>query len=326
MPVKNAEPFLEECLDSIIDQTYSNWELIAIDDHSDDNSYNTLLGYSFKDDRIKVKKNNGNGIIEALRLAFNESTGKFISRMDADDIMVREKLAVLHAGLTKFGEGFLSVGLVEYFAREKLGMGYKIYETWLNSLTYHGINFEEIYKECVIPSPCWMVHRTELIRAGAFENDVYPEDYDLAFRFYKEGLKPIPCKFILHKWRDHESRASRNNAHYQDNTFLSLKINHFMELDRDPARPLVLWGAGKRGKALSKLLIEKEVDFFWVSNNIKKHGVNIYGRIIKNVAYVEALTKPQIIINVSGPDDQNGIRAYLNASLLASMEDYFFFC
>jgi len=326
MPVKNAGTYLEECLDSILAQSYSNWELIAIDDHSEDESYHQLLGYTFKDDRITVIKNNDNGIISALRLAFENSKGGFITRMDADDIMVKEKLQILHKELSEKGEGFIGLGLVEYFAQNNLGMGYKIYETWLNSLTYHGMNFEEIYKECVIPSPCWMVHRNDLIRAGAFDSEIYPEDYDLAFRFYKLGLKVISCNYILHKWRDHEARASRNDEHYKDNTFLSLKVKYFLELERDPARPLVLWGAGKRGKELSKLLIKEELDFFWVSNNKRKHGVNIYGRIIQNVAYVEALDKPQIIVNVSSPDDQSAIRAYLNASLLEPMEDYFFFC
>ena len=224
MPVRNAGLYIEECLESILSQTFSNWELIAIDDHSDDDSYNKLLGYTFKDDRVSVFKNEGKGIIEALRLAFKNSSGKYITRMDADDLMVNEKLDVLQNSLNKSGLGNIAVGLVEYFAQSNLGMGFKIYETWLNSLTYHGLNFKEIYKECVIPSPSWMVHREDLVKSGAFDSNVYPEDYDLAFRFYKQGLKAIPCNYILHKWRDHEARASRNDVHYKDNKLSLIHI------------------------------------------------------------------------------------------------------
>ena len=326
MPVKNAEKYLIECLDSIINQTYKSWELIAVDDHSDDNSYQVLLEYSFKDSRIIPFKNQGKGIIEALRHALNQSSGNMISRMDADDIMMENKLEYLQHSLSLKGKGFVAVGLVEYFSEQQLGIGYLIYESWLNSLSYHGSNFDEIYKECVIPSPSWLVYREDLVNAGAFDNDLYPEDYDLAFRFYRSGLKVIPAKQILHRWRDYAERTSRNDEKYRDNQFLELKLRYFMELDRDHSRPLVLWGAGKKGKALAKRLVKMEADFFWVSNNPKKKGVNIYGRVVQEVVYIEALEKPQIIINVSSPEDQSAIRAYLEAGLLEPVEDYFFFC
>lgn len=326
MPVKNAEPFLKECLDSILAQDLQNWELIAVDDGSEDNSHSILLEYSFKDERIYPMTNYGNGIIRALRLALENCSGNIITRMDADDIMVVEKLSTLYNSLHQKGIGNIAIGMVEYFSEKPLGEGYKIYETWLNSLTYHGLNYDEIYKECVIPSPCWMVYKEDLMKVRAFNSDLYPEDYDLAFRLYKHNIKPIACNYILHKWRDHSKRSSRNDENYSDNNFLDLKVHHFMELDRDPARPLVIWGAGKKGKNLAKLFIEREEDFFWVSNNPKKKGVNIYDRVIQEVVYIEALNKPQIIVNVSAPKDQNAIRAYLNACLLEPMEDYFFFC
>ena len=51
-----------------------------------------------------------------------------------------------------------------------------------------------------------------------YPND-YPEDYDLAFRFYEVGLKPISCNTILHHWRDYATRTSRTHKHYADHTF-----------------------------------------------------------------------------------------------------------
>jgi len=326
MPVKNAGQYLRECLESIILQTYKNWELIAIDDHSEDNSYSTLLEYSFKDDRIQVFKNHQKGIIPALQMAYARSNGKLITRMDADDIMLLEKIEYLKGNLDKHGPGHIALGLVEYFSEHELGNGYRTYETWLNSLTYYGINFEEIYKECVIPSPCWMVNRSDFEIAGAFQSQLYPEDYDLAFRFYKAGLKCIKSNHVLHQWRDHPERASRNDKNYENNRFFELKLKYFLDLERDFSRPLVLWGAGKRGKELAQKMVNQELDFFWVSNNLKKVGKNIYGRVIQRVVYVEALKKPQIIVNISSPLDQNAIRAYLDAQLLEAIEDYFFFC
>ena len=85
MPVKNTALFLNECLDSIVNQNELNFELIAIDDHSTDESYSILNNYSNKDSRIKVFKNSGKGIIEALRLAYNKSSGSLITTVAPDN-------------------------------------------------------------------------------------------------------------------------------------------------------------------------------------------------------------------------------------------------
>ena len=63
MPVKNAAEYLTECIESVIEQTYTDWELIAVNDHSNDHSADILYNFSIKDPRIKVVNNKGNGII-----------------------------------------------------------------------------------------------------------------------------------------------------------------------------------------------------------------------------------------------------------------------
>ena len=83
----------------------------------------------------------------------------------------------------------MATGLVKYFSETTLGDGYQKYEQWLNQLTLENRNFEDIYKECVIPSPAWMCHRDDLDNCGGFAQQQYPEDYDLCFRFYKNKLK-----------------------------------------------------------------------------------------------------------------------------------------
>ncbi len=322
MPVKNTAGFLPDCLQSVIDQTESNWELLAVDDHSTDESGQILADFANRDARIKVFTNEGKGIIPALRLALSKSEGKLITRMDSDDIMPPEKLAVLNQNLRSVGPGHLALGLVEYFA-ESLGEGYKNYEQWLNELIKKGASFDEIYKECTIPSPCWMVFRKDLEKCGGFESDQYPEDYDLAFRFYEGGLKCIPSDQVLHRWRDYPTRASRTDENYADNRFLDLKIHYFLKLNRDLKRPLVIWGAGRKGKALAQILKEP---FHWVCNNPQKIGQKIYDCVLEDASSLDSLDNPQIIIIVASPDDQAQIQDQLQQKSLKHMLDYFFFC
>ena len=326
MPVKNTAPFLNECLDSIINQSETDFELIAIDDHSTDESYSILKGFELKDKRVKVFKNLGIGIIEALRLAYSKSSGNYISRMDADDVMSLDKLAVLKYNLIAFGSGHIASGKVKYFSATPLGAGFKNYELWLNSLIEKGTNFEGIYKECVIPSPCWMVYREDLEKCQAFYPNVYPEDYDLAFRFYKEGLKPIACSQTLHHWRDYSTRTSRTHVHYADHTFLDIKMDYFLKLECDATKNLVLWGAGDKGKKVAKILIAQNIKFTWICDNPKKISKDIYGQILYPLTALDTIENSQSIITVANLKAQIEIKLHFEERNLILNKDYFFFC
>ncbi len=326
IPFKNTSKYLKQCIDSIINQSYSNWELLIVDDGSTDNSYDIVSSYSENDPRIKLYNNDGNGIIEALRLAFKHSSGEFITRMDSDDIMTPNKLEVMVNSLLDYGKGHIALGLVTYFSEEGINDGYSSYEKWLNKLTRKGENYSEIYKECVIPSPCWMVFKEDFIKCGAFEPNRYPEDYELTFRFYKYDLKCIPSNNMLHYWRDHPIRTSRTHEHYAQNHFIDLKLRYFLELHYNASRPLTIWGAGHKGKTVAKTLVDKNIPFHWICDNRKKINKHIYSQQLREFKYLEHLKNPQSIITVANSEAQKEIRDYLHKQNMKSMDDYFFFC
>lgn len=326
MPVKNTGQFLKECLDSICNQSETHWELISVNDHSTDDSAAILEFYASKDSRINVFKNEGAGIIEALRLAFSKSKGTVITRMDSDDIMHVDKIKILKNNLLNKGEGNIATGMVKYIAEYEVGEGFQKYEAWLNGLIQKGNNFTEIYKECVIPSPCWMVFRNDLLKCEAFEPNLYPEDYDLTFRFYLNGLKPVPCNQVLHYWRDYSTRTSRTDDHYSDNTFLSIKALYFLKTEYDKNKNLVIWGAGGKGKELAKKMIENDIPFYWICDNPKKIGKYIYDQKLYPFEQLEVIESSQSIITVANPREQEIIKKYFLDRGANPMEDYFFFC
>ena len=326
MPFKNTAGFLEECLNSLLGQTYHNWELMAVDDHSTDHSKSILHKYAAEDSRITVLSNKGRGIIPALRTAYYHSSGTFITRMDSDDIMKSIKLEFMVRSLKNTGKGHVALGLVEYFSEHGISDGYARYEKWINGLTRQGTNYDEIYKECVVPSPCWMVYKDDLAALGAFEPDRYPEDYDLTFRFYKNQLKCLASSDVLHLWRDYPTRTSRTSEHYAQNYFLDIKVHYFLELDHNPTRPLAIWGAGTKGKTIAWLLKERNVDFYWLCDNPKKIGKKIYDCELLPYQALETLHKPQSIVSVANAEAQKAIRTYLEKLGLGPAIDYFFFC
>jgi len=246
--------------------------------------------------------------------------------MDSDDIMQPTKLAHMVGQLSQSGRGHVALGQVKYFSESGISEGYRKYEEWINQLTRNGNNYSEIYKECVIPSPSWMVFKEDLEACGAFNHDRYPEDYDLTFRFRKHQLKCLPCQEVLHLWRDYPTRTSRTSKNYAQNSFLELKVYYFLDLDYNSGRPLALWGAGDKGKEIAKLLIEAEVDFYWLCDNPRKIGKKIYGHELLSYQALESLKEPQSIISVANPEAQLEIRSYLKGLGMHSFLDYYFFC
>ncbi|WP_242093794.1 glycosyltransferase family 2 protein [Aestuariivivens sediminicola] len=325
-PFKNTESFITECIDSIRNQTYSNWELVIVDDGSTDRSYDLVESYQKRDPRIQLLKNSGTGIIDALQLALEQASGTFITRMDSDDIMAPNKLEVLANNLMSHGKKHVAIGLVRYFCADGVGEGYRHYESWLNDLTKLGTNYTEIYKECVIPSPCWMIHKDDLMACGAFHPRRYPEDYDLTFRFYKHQFKCIPCDHVLHYWRDYPTRTSRTHVHYEHNHFTALKTHHFIAIDYNPDKKLVVWGAGSKGKKTAKILLEHGIAFEWICNNPNKISRSIYGKVLLPFGHLRSWRNTQSIITVANKKAQKEIRHYLGTLNLRPVRDYVFFC
>ena len=326
IPFKNTVHYLPECLDSIVNQSYTDWEVLAVNDNSTDESYELLTSYSNKDERIKVFQNKGSGIIPALQTGYAKSNGAFVTRMDSDDIMRPNRLEVMVNSLHETGPGYIAVGQVKYFSDRGISNGYERYEEWLNGLTSTGNNFDEIYKECVIPSPCWMVHREDFEKCEGFKPQRYPEDYDLTFRFYEQGFKIIPCDQVLHMWRDYDTRTSRTHEHYAQNYFLDIKLHYFLKLNHDRTRPLEVWGAGFKGKKIAKGLKKQGLEFVWLCDNPKKIGKSIYGKELVHFEALQNLDNPQSIITVANENAQKEIRRYFSELEQSPMQDYFFFC
>ena len=92
-PCHNSEDYLDECITSVLAQTYKNWEMIIVDDNSSDSSCALINSYSKRDDRIKplfLKENLGPAM--ARNNAINNAQGKYIAFLDSDDIWLPEKL------------------------------------------------------------------------------------------------------------------------------------------------------------------------------------------------------------------------------------------
>ena len=90
--------------------------------------------------------------------------------------------------------------------------------------------------------------------------------------------------------------------------------------------PLSVWGAGFKGKAIAKNLVELGIPFYWICDNPKKIGKQVYGQKMLPFEYLPTLKNPQSVITVANAEAQCEIRKYLKQHGMQSMADYFFFC
>ncbi len=325
MPCKNAAPYLEKCIQSILDQTYTQWELLICDDHSSDQSPAIAQDYAKQHAAIFSLTNKGKGIIDALQTAYEQSRGGFVTRMDADDLMPSNKLRVLLSLLKEQkSDRFVSTGKVRYFPEQEIKPGFKAYEQWLNGLVTTESHWNDIYKECVIPSPCWMMQRNAFDSIGGFSQSEYPEDYHLTWRMFLGNIKVVASDKVLHLWRDHPDRTSRNSEVYQTQTYFDLKIGFMLSMPLFQNSQLVVWGAGKKGKALVKILLKKGILPVWVCNNPNKIGREIYEVTLKSFTDIpNSDGKMKILLTVSSLDDQRDVYQFLHHKGYQKSLDYF---
>ena len=101
IPIYNVEKYIEECLESVINQTHTNLEIILIDDGSNDNSGNIADSYALKDSRIKVVHKKNEGVSIARNTGIDIATGEYICFSDADDYLMNDYVEYLLDLITK---------------------------------------------------------------------------------------------------------------------------------------------------------------------------------------------------------------------------------
>lgn len=168
MPAYNAKENIQEAVNSILDQTYSNIELIVIDDGSTDETAKIIS--SFNDHRVKYYRNSYNrGLVYTLNRGIKLSKGKYIARMDSDDISLRTRIYKQVEYLEEHKDCIVCGTYAQSFRTDSLGNKIK-----MSKLTYE-INDKEIKKSLVYD--CCFAHPTVMIRSSVFiESNVYYDD------------------------------------------------------------------------------------------------------------------------------------------------------
>ncbi|MBE2251073.1 MAG: glycosyltransferase [Myxococcus sp.] len=313
LPARDAGATVDAAIASVLGQTFGDFELLAIDDGSADDTGARLAGWARRDARVRVLKTGGVGLVGALALGLEAATGALLARMDADDVSLPERFARSVARLE--AEPALSgVGTgVEIVRHDRPpSPGLVSYGRWLSSLTTPARLFADSLVESPLCHPSVMLRREALVDAGGWRDGDFPEDWELWLRLLQRGAKLVCLPEVLHRWTDHDGRLTRTDQRYRRDRHTRLRARVLRQ--RLEGRPLAIWGAGERGIALCRALqaLGAHVERF-VDVNPRKLGQRIHGA---RVVFPHDLGPPgdeHVIASVGAQGARAEIRAFLDS-------------
>lgn len=223
LPVYNAEKFLAETLDSLIRQTNKNFEIIAINDGSTDNSLKILQAYAARDSRIIVIDQVNQGLVKTLNSAADIAKGEFLARIDADDVALDRRLEFQLTAIKENSKRVLVAGGFDVMNED-------------GEILYHDAiptNPQDILTAMYSRNP--IAHGSILMRRSAFEmvggysEDCGPtEDYELWTRLSTMG-EIFALSQTIFRWRVNPTGITSTKSDIMEK-YMKINFEKFREI------------------------------------------------------------------------------------------------
>lgn len=322
VPAFDAAPTLPACLRSLARQTETRWECVVVDDGSRDDTPACLRTFAAADDRFVVLAQPHAGLVAALTTGLARCRGRWVARLDADDLMHRERLAAQLAAL-EAAPGLAGVGChVRLFPRARLGAGWRAYERWLNAIDSPDRVRAEAFIECPLAHPTLMIRR-EVLAAHGYRRRPWPEDYDLVLRLLAAGhtLGIVPRRLVA--WRHHEGRLTMTSPTYARSRIVACKAAFLATGFLARTDTYVLCGYGATARALSRALAEHgKRPSHVVEVHPRRLGNTIRGAPVVPYETLPTLPRRPIVVSVAGTGPRGAVRNVLGAMGFVETRDF----
>jgi glycosyltransferase involved in cell wall biosynthesis len=211
MAVHNGGPYLREAIDSVLGQTFADFEFVIVDDGSTDGSLEMIQAYD--DPRIIVQRNGANiGLAHSLNRALDVSRGEYIGRQDADDRSSHERFALQMAALDQQPRLGGVASTVEF-----IDAAGNVTKRWVQPLANEDIQQELVRYSCFLHASATF-RRIALLEIGSYDERLGAgEDYDMVLRLSERWeLEGLPQTLYQYRW--HNKMDSLTNADTQRHT------------------------------------------------------------------------------------------------------------
>lgn len=220
VPIYNVEKYLSKCLDSIVNQTLRDIEIICINDGSTDNSLKILKEYSKRDNRIKIINKDNAGLSAARNSGMEIASGKYIGFIDSDDWIDLDFFEKLYNSATKYDADIAVASIIrwrKYNQKYRIKYEDKIYQS-----------LEEKISACDIPRICYVwnkLYKSEILKNKYFTQNVYFEDIIWLPEIIKSSNKLITVSNTNYYYRaNNNSIVKKTSKKKQKDNYNAKKI------------------------------------------------------------------------------------------------------
>lgn len=263
MTAYNSENYIEEAIESILKQTYENFEFIIIDDGSTDHTLDIILDYQKRDDRIMAISRKNIGLAQSLNDGVRIARGEYIARIDADDVCSLDRFERqveylnTHPDVYMLGSSFYVIydeQLSEECRKKYQGVEKRGQAEIDSDNSFLSVNENVKY-----------MHASTMIRKKLYDevgyyNDYMFEDLEFTFRVATQGYRIAKLSDKLYGYRAREdSKSFVESREQQSEQLINVKLTWLInQLTSDFSKvKYLIWGADLSGRVAYRLISEK---------------------------------------------------------------------
>lgn len=294
VPVYKVEAYLRECIDSILSQTFSDFECILVDDGSPDKCPQICDEYALKDFRVKVIHKKNGGLSDARNAGIDIAQGEYLTFVDSDDVIHPQMFEILYNGIGSKK----SASIVK--------CGYSIFEYDYHFSTNYQINYVDLsLRESFQKINLWMVAWGCLYKRNLFNNLRYPigrlhEDESTTYKlfYYSKNIIYTDKELYFYRKRNDSIMSNYNEQNYKDIIVAFSERIEFFREKQHPDINLLLFSSSSR-VLLSiyekDLTLEKDFVEIYRKKLIRYYSRKIFKLSVKNQIKLIMLIFPQSI-------------------------------
>lgn len=268
LPTRNSK-YLSRAVTSIINQSLTDFELIIISNDETSEFVKQTRLIASVDIRIVLLFEKTRGVVYATNKGLGFARGKYIARMDSDDVAFPTRLFEQVDFLEKNSDIGLVSCLVRYGGSQENG-GFIRYVSWINHLISQQQIYLNQFVEFPIVNPSIMFRTSLLKKVGHYYEGDFPEDYEFFLRMQYLGVKMGKVSNYLLSWSDLPERLTKTDIRYSHAAFYKIKakyLSKWLTLHNAHHPNIYVWGAGRLSRRRSDFLLEnglnivKYIDF-----------------------------------------------------------------
>ncbi len=244
LPVRDAAGFVGRAVRSVLRSTLQDLEVLLLDDGSRDGSSLAALEAASGDPRLRILSLPRRGLAPALNAGLAASRGRYLARMDADDVCAAERFERQVVFLEAHREVGICGTRIRVEPEPMRGSGLWRYVTWQNSLLSHEEMERERFVESVLTHATAVFRRDVLDALGGWREAPWPEDYDLWLRGFAAGVRFGKLPDVLYEWHIRAGSTTWSDPRCRREALLACKV-HYLKAVLAHAQRLVVWSWGR---------------------------------------------------------------------------------